>query len=314
LLPETKEVKLSMFIISCIFSIPVFTQTGTELMVYSFKGNVTVIENDTETSLKIGKLLKPGVVIKVDKDAALTMICMQGKPLKVNKEGTFPVSTWKDSCHVKNHTLSGNYFRYIWGEFYTHSPEYQEQLRKRNEGAVTRSPVETNEFKPNKKIKIEFSKGMDTVNIGSKDFPLAWTGIGYTGKYQFRLYTNKKRKLILRDSIFRSYISTEKLRDRLETGKSFVWTISAPKSGTIRKRILNIVSDEKIQTLIDELLNPVEVEEDSAAIYFRTAYMLEMKHYLAQAYIYYKKALEANPEFQVYSDKLNRFRSEYWVH
>jgi hypothetical protein len=187
-------------------------------------------------------------------------------------------------------------------------------LRKRNEGAVTRSPVETNEFKPNKKIKIEFSKGMDTENIGSQDFPLAWTGIGYTGKYQFRLYTNKKRKLILRDSIFRSYISTEKLRDRLETGKSFVWTISAPKSGTIRKRILNIVSDEKIQTLIDELLNPVEVEEDSAAIYFRTAYMLEMKHYLAQAYIYYKKALEANPEFQVYSDKLNRFRSEYWVH
>lgn len=282
-------------------------------MVYTLKGNVTVIENEKEQALKIGNLLKPGSKIKVDKDAALTMICKQGKSLKVNREGTFPVTNWKDSCQVKNTTLSGNYFRYIWGQFYVHSPEYQEQLRQRNEGAVSRNPVEINEFKPNKKLKIDFSKGMDTVNIGSADFLLAWTCDTYKGKYQFSLYTNKNRKLILKDSVFRSYISTEKFRDRLETGKSYVWTVSAPKSGSIRKRVLNVVSDEIIQNFIDELLKPVETEEDSAAIYFRTAYILETKHYLAQAYIHYKKAVEANPGFQVYIDKLNHFRNEYWV-
>ena len=53
--------------------------------------------------------------------------------------------------------------------------------------------------------------------------------------------------------------------------------------------------------------------EDSAAKYFRIGYMLEQRHYLADAYLHYKKAAQAAPETGVYRDKLLRFKSEFWI-
>src|SRR5215213_3812616 len=100
-------------------------QKGDELLVYSLKGGVTVVENNNESRAKIGKILKPGSVIKTQKLAKLTMVCKQGKAISLTKEGIFPVETWKDSCLVSNNSITTKYFQYVWDQLYARSDDYK---------------------------------------------------------------------------------------------------------------------------------------------------------------------------------------------
>ncbi len=295
-----------------LFSLPVIAQQGDELLVYSVKGMVTSVYRQEETVVKVGKVLLPGTLIKTQKNASLTMLCKKGNPLCLNKEGVFPISNWKDSCRSTSQSLLSNYFSYIWSQFYTYSPEYKEEMAKKNELAVSRGQGPfRDEWRPTTKISIKFSPGMDTVNYGGGKFPLSWTCFDFRGKYLFSLYA--AGKLIFKDSVRNSYISIEQFKDLLEPGKSYRWTVSAPGSKPIRKRILNCVQPEKIKLYIDNLLLPLGIPEDSASQYFRVAYLLEKKHYLADALTWYQRATASNPEIELYRDRFIRFRNEFWI-
>ena len=58
---------------------------------------------------------------------------------------------------------------------------------------------------------------------------------------------------------------------------------------------------------------PTAIPEDSASQYFRIAFLLEKKHYLADALTWYQKATLADPSIEAYRDKFIRFRNEFWI-
>ncbi len=289
-------------------------QQGDELLVYAVKGNVTALYKNEETAVKIGRVLFPGTVIKTQKESSLTMLCKKGRAVNLTKEGNFPVNLWKDSCRVTSASITSNYFTYIWNQFYTYSPEYKEAMRKRSELAVTRGD-ETYRYKapPKNRIRISFGPGMDTVNYGGGRFPLSWTCFDYNGRYVFMLFDARGSRIIYQDSIWENYIPLEHLAPYLETGKSYKWTITAPKAGFIKKRVLNIVPAEKITAYRDSLLQPISPAEDSASRFFRVGFMLEKKHYLAEALKCYQQAALAEPEIEAYRDYFIRFRNDYWI-
>lgn len=309
---STKKTYLGAFTI--LFSLSLFAQRGDELMVYAVKGKVTALYKKKETTVMIGKVLVPGAVIKTGKDASLTMLCNKGKPIQVAKQGSFPVSKWRDSCRVSHSSVTTNYFKYIWDELYSYSPENKAK-RRRDDLAVSRGdpPPVPGGIKPVKFTKLVFSKGMDTLNYDGTDFPLSWTGTGYRGFYHFTLYDDLGQTVIFKDSLKTSFIPIGHFSHLLDTGKSYSWTVFATGVPISRKRVLNYVQAEETGKLTEFYLRPTAMPEDSATTSFRVAYMLEQRHFLAAAFQWYRKANEQNPEMILFRDKLIRFRNEYWL-
>ena len=304
-------IALSFFTLFCTLSL--LAQRGDELLVYAVKGKVTATYQQKVSPVKIGKVLVPGTVIKTEKQAVLTMICTRGQPIQVQKEGTYPVTRWKDSCRINQHSVSGNYFRYIWDQFYSYSPEHKNANRKRNDLAVSRGGPSAGRNQPKTFTKLVFSKGMDTVNTDGTDFNLSWTGTGYRGYYQFTLYDAAERTVLFKDSVLKSFIPLSKMLPVMEPGKTYRWTVFAEGAPISRKRVLQYVPADSTQALVKRLQSPGLIPEEEALSCFRVAYLLEQAHYLAEALRWYQKASELNPEMELFRDQLIRFRNEYWV-
>ncbi len=304
-----KYSKLLLTLCCCFFFTVLYAQRANDLLVYAVKGTVTATYNNQESLVKIGKVLRTGTTLHVRQGARMTMVCKEGKPLGVNKEGIFPLTRWKDSCRSGANSMTTNYFKYIWNEMYTRSPEHAQDEKGVN--AVTRSPA-PDIFYSNR-IKIEFSPGLDTLNYVSGDFPLSWTSYSYDGKYLFRLYDVKTGKLLYKDSLYRSFISTSKFKELLVPGNRYAWTVSAPRAGIIKKRILNYIPVIAFEKYLSDLQQPMDIPEEEGAQQFRIGFMLEQRHYLAEAYTWYKKAMEADPAMEIYRDKLLRFKSDFWI-
>lgn len=289
-------------------------QRGDELLVYAVKGKATIIKNNQEVPLKVGNVIKPGTSIKTDKDAKVTLVCKQGKPLSVNKEGVYPVTRWKDSCRNTPGSVTSNYFQYIWSELYRRSDDYKDELDRDNNLAVVRGENDKNEDYPEGMTVIEFPQGMDTLNYTGEDFPLSWISYTYKGKYQFSLYNFKDRKLIYKDSIEANEIFISRFKNKLKPGKSYTWAVSAnANTGPIRRRVINYVPQARLDALIASMSETGDLHEDSAARYFRIGYLLEKAHYLAAAHAYYKMAANAGPDISLYTEKLSSLRFEYRI-
>jgi hypothetical protein len=294
---------------SCFLFSSLEAQRANDLLVYAVKGTVTATYNNQETPIKIGKVLRNGTTLHLRQGARLTMVCKEGKPLAVDREGVFPLSKWKDSCRSGANSITSNYFKYIWSEMYARSPEHSEEEKGVN--AVTRSPA-PDIFNPGR-IRIEFNRGLDTLNYAGGDFPLSWTCYDYNGKYVFKLYDAKSGKLIYKDSLTRSLIRVSKFNHLLVPGKRYSWSISTPRTGVSKRRILNYIPAIAFEKYMTGLQEPVGIPEETSARQFRIGFMLEQRHYLAEAYTWYKKAVETDPAMELYRDKLLRFKNEFWI-
>lgn len=288
-------------------------QKGDELLVYSVQGIVTAVYKSQESPVKIGKVLKPGTILHAQKESMLTMVCKQGKPIFITQEGVYPVSNWKDSCKSNNKSLTSRYFSYVWSELYYRSPEYREDIDKYGSVALVRGDAPYRyEVYPEDSVFVTFSTSLDTLNYATGNFALTWQSFGYDGNVQFRVYTAKDRKLVFKDSVSDSQIFIDKFLHKLKPGIRYAWTILLPvKTGVIRRRILNYIPSTIMKHFIDSLEKEEVIAEDSASKYFRIGFVMEKKHYLAEAYKYFKKAAEMAPQMSIYTDKLKSFIFEF---
>ena len=282
-----------------------YAQKGDELLVYSIKGTVTLIEKDKESIVKIGKVLKQGVTIKTQKLAKLTMVCKEGKPLSITKEGIFPIVKWKDSCVTADNSMTSKYFKYIWDQLYVRSDDYKKEHPGGNENYERIEAPARGE----KILEIEFNEGLDTLNYATGNFTLSWlTNIEYTGKYNFILRDLKSDKEVYNDSIAGNCLPIGNLSKYMRPGKSYSWTVAAAKNGFSDQRVINCLPVRKVSQQISQLQNLTDIPEEKSVLYFRIAYLLEKNHYLADAFTYYQKAVYASPEIPFFQEKLNEFK------
>ncbi len=283
-------------------------QKGDELLVYSMKGNVTVIENNQESRVKIGKVLKPGSSVKTQRLAKLTMVCKQGKPITVTKEGTFPVTKWKDSCTTDHHSVTSKYFQYIWDQLYIRSDDYKRD-HPETVGAVVRNeaPVRGEE-----QLEIEFNEAFDTLNYASGIFSLSWrANMDYAGKYNFVLYEVLSGKYLYEDSVAGNSIQLDKIKKYMLPNNIYGWSVAAKKTGICNGGAIKYTTIRKVNQQVIKFQKAINVPEDQAAQYFRVAYLLENSHFLANAFAYYQKAAKAAPDVEFYTEKLNEFRKTF---
>lgn len=297
-----------------LFSLSAYSQAGEELMVYSVKGDVMLVENNTETKLKIGKVLKPNSIIRAAKESKITMVCRQGKALMVSQEGVYPVANWKDSCKTEHTSLMANYFQYIWNSLYIRSPEGLEELARNGpitssirDGAVLRSVTEDIQS-----VRIVFNADIDTINYTEGDFPINWNTPGYEGKFLFQLFRVSDGKLIYKDSVTNNQIMMSKFARLLQPGKSYRWLIGTKGVSVRRPHVINCITPITLKKYIDNI-DSLDMPEDPAAVYFRIGYMLEKQRYFANVLDYYKKAVQIDQETEIYRDRLKEFCREFRI-
>ena len=303
--------KKILVITSLFFVYSSYGQQGEELLVYSLKGNVTVIENDKESKVKIGKVLKPGSTLKTQKLAKLTMVCKEGKALTVTKEGSFPIIRWKDSCETNNHnSVTSKYFKYIWEQLYMRS----EDFKKNSSGDIAAVVRNEAPVRGEDDMEILFEEALDTVYYAAGDFPLSWrTNKDYSGKYYFRLYDSKAGKVVYKDSIVGNTLSIENLKRYMKPGSTYQWSVATKKTGEYTAGILKLLLTKNIDRQIINFQKAVDVPEDAAARYFRVAYLLQNGHYLANAFMYYQKAIKAAPNEEFYKEILLEFKKTFQI-
>ena len=305
---NSKAMKVLLICICLTILCTANAQKGDELLVYSIKGTVTVIENTKESNVKIGKVLKPGATIKTQKLAKLTMVCKEGKPLSITKEGIFPIVKWKDSCFIANNSMTSKYFQYIWDQLYVRSEDYKkEHPLEVVENERSEAPV-----RGEKVLEIEFNEWLDTINYAAGIFTLSWTPtIDYTGKYNFVLLDIKSGKQLYSDSISGNSILIGKLNKYMRPGNSYSWSVAAGKTGVSDERVINCLPIRKINQQISKLLKLIDVPEDKAAQYFRVAYLLEKNHYFADAFMFYKKSVKESIGIDFFQEKLIEFEKKF---
>ncbi len=294
-----------VFLYGCLhFFSAAFPQKGNELLVYSLKGNVTVVENNKESKLKIGKVIKPGSTIKTQRDAKLTMVCKEGKPLSITRQGDFPVELWKDSCAGSHASVTSKYFQYIWDQLYSRSDDYK---RDHPEGtSISEAPVRGQDEK-----EILFNDWMDTVNYATGFFPLLWTtSFEYNGRYDFMLTDIKTKKQVYRDSSTANTRALDKLKKYLKPGNSYSWSVTTKETGLADGGVVNCLSVKTVSQQILSLRKNMEVPEELAAQYFRVAYLLQEDRYMADAYFYFRKAAATDPSTPFYTEILQEFKAK----
>src|SRR5436189_4884953 len=82
-------------------------------LLYSFKGNVSVVENKVESKAKIGKMLTSAVTLKIADGAAATLICNEAAMFTIKKAGSYSLTQFKDSCETHNSSFTSNYVKYV---------------------------------------------------------------------------------------------------------------------------------------------------------------------------------------------------------
>ena len=296
--------KLRFLIALSLFSGVIAAQENSFLL-YSFKGNVSVVENKVESKAKVGKPLASSATIKVPAGSMVTLICNEAAMFTLNKPGTYSLKMFGDSCKVSSNSVSANYVKYVWAQM-TKSSGSAGSNRKaymNTVGAVSRSINN-----------IWIDPRLDTVNYSGGDFPLSWKSYSEAKDFEFLLYNANN----ISTPFFTTYISKLKIpiadiSSKIKPGNSYYWTAAIKGEENEEIKVFNYVTKETFNAVLENIKNQGAAFEGPAEQAYRIAFMLEDAHYLSEAYQYYSKAATLDATNALYRSTLMSFKKDYEI-
>ncbi|HEX7902567.1 MAG TPA: hypothetical protein VF487_01720 [Chitinophagaceae bacterium] len=274
-------------------------------LVYSFKGNVSVVENKTEAKAKVGKMLNSGATLKVANGAAVTLICNEAAMFTIKTAGSYSLSQFKDSCATSTSSVSANYVKYVWAQMTKTggSPGSDRKKFMNTVGAVSRSVNN-----------IWIDPRLDTVNYAGGDFPLSWKSYADAKEFDFSLFNNgNTTNAAYKTTVSKLKIPIPSFASKIKAGNSYMWTASVKGEQNEELKVLNYISKEAYESFLKELKATAGTFENVAEETYRIAFMLEDAHYLAEAYQYYSKAAALAPDVPLYRSTLMSFKKDYEI-
>jgi hypothetical protein len=274
-------------------------------LLYSFKGNVSVIENKVESKAKIGKPLTGSSTLKLPAGSMATIICDEAAMFTLTRPGTYLLSKLADSCSTHTGSVSSNYVKYVWNQMTntTGSPGSNRKAFMNTVGAVSR-----------KINNIWVDPRLDTVNYVEGEFPLSWKSYAEAKEFDFFVFSSANTT----DPVFKT--STTKLKvpiksfaSKLKTGNTYQWTAAIKGEENDDMQVLNYVTKDVYESLLKDLKSQGPAGETSADQAYRIAFFLEDAHYLAGAYENYTKAATLDPTNVLYRSTLMSFKKDYEI-
>ncbi|MCX6316233.1 MAG: hypothetical protein NTW29_03010 [Bacteroidetes bacterium] len=283
----------------------VISHSQNNFLLYSFKGNVSVVENNAETKAKVGKPLASSATVKVGPSSAVTLICNESAMFTISKPGSYKLSMFGDSCKVSSSSMTANYVKYVWAQMTKPSGSggSNRKAYMNTVGAVSRGVNN-----------IWVDPRLDTVNYSGGEFPLSWKSYADAKEFDFMLfksdnivepfYTNTVSKLKISIPVFTA---------RMKPGESYFWIAAVKGEENEERKVLNYVSKETFNAILEGIKKQGAAFEAPAEQAYRIAFMLEDAHYLAEAYEYYNKAATLDPTNALYRNTLMSFKKDYEI-
>ena len=296
--------KLRFVIILSLFT-GVVTAQENNFLLYSFKGNVSVVENKIESKAKVGKSLTSAAAIKVPAGSMVTLICNEGAMFSINKSGIFQLNNFGDSCRVSSNSVSANYVKYVWAQMTKSggSPGSNRKAYMNTVGAVSRSINN-----------IWIDPRLDTINYSAGDFPLSWKSYSEAKDFEFLLYNADNISTpFFSTNISKLKIPIKDIIGKIKPGISYFWTAAVKGEENEEIKVFNYVTKETFNSVLESIKSQGTSFEAPAEQAYRIAFMLEDKHYLSEAYQYYTKAAAADPTNVLYRSTLMSFKKDYEI-
>jgi len=284
----------------------VYASAQNDYLLYSFKGNVSVVENNVESKAKAGKPLNAASTLKVAAGGTVTLICNEAAMFTIAKAGTYPLSKFGDSCKVTNSSVSANYVKYVWAQMTksSGSPGSNRKAYMNTVGAVSRGEINN----------VWVDTRLDTVNYSGGDFPLSWKSYSEAKEFDFFLYKPENiAEPFYSTTVTKLKISIPSLSARIKPGNSYYWIAAIKGEENEDRKVLNYVSKEAFAKVLDNIKKQSTGFEAPAEEAYRIAFMLEDAHYLAEAHEYYTKAATLDSTNVLYRSTLMSFRKDYEI-
>lgn len=296
--------KLHFLLLLSLFSGAIAAQNSSFLL-YSFKGNVAVIENKVESKAKVGKNLNSAASLKVAAGSAVTLICNEAAMFTISKPGTYSLSKFGDSCKVSGNSVSANYVKYVWAQMTksSGSPGSNRKAYMSTVGAVSRSINN-----------IWVDPRLDTVNYSGGDFPLSWKSYAEAKEFDFMLFKGDNIvEPYYTNSVGKSKIQIPAFASKIKAGETYFWIAAVKGEENEERKVLNYVTKETYAAVLANIKNQTAGFEGPAEQAYRIGFMLEDAHYLSEAYEHYSKAATLDPTNGLYRSTLMSFKKDYEI-
>jgi hypothetical protein len=274
-------------------------------VIYSVKGNVSVVENKVETKAKIGTIVNGNSLIKIAAGAFATVLCNETRMFSLNKAGSYTTASLKDSCKVNTNSVSANYMKYIWSEMTKSkgTPEKNRKAYMSNVGASRRGEINNVWVDPR----------LDSVNYVSGTIPLSWKCFVDTEEFEFRLYDETATKVIFSKIVKKKHVDISELIKLMQPGKIYHWnaTVKGEPENEAR-HYFRYVPKEEFQSFLNSIKKQDAAESD-AEMNFRLAFILEENHYIVEAYNYYLKATQIDATNAFYRSTFMSFKKDFEI-
>lgn len=296
--------KLFFFIIAiALFSFQAYAQKPNSFLVYSVKGSVTITENNKGIKAQIGNLLTDQSKITVGNNSLVSIICNESSLFSITKAGTYSMTQFKDSCLTNKSSITSSYLKFIWNQLTTPkgSPEKNRKNYMNNVGAVSRT---------NNSVWVD--SRLDTINFHQGNFPLSWKC--YSDATEFSvdiLQLARGGEPLIKKTVSKNSINLNELTPELNNNSTYYWRVVAKGEESDERKVLVLWDSASYAMLLSELKNTQKEFESEAEQSFRLGFLLESARFYAEAYKYYKKAIQLNPEVELYQKTLTAFRKDY---
>ena len=304
---KTKTMKkFQLLILLGFFSTAALAQNN--FLLYSFKGNVTVVENKVESKAKVGKPLTSAATVKVPAGGVVTLICNQASMFTLSKAGTYQLSRFGDSCTTVSNSASANYVKYVWNQM-TNTGGSSGTDRKKymsSVGAV-----------PRRLSNVWIDPKLDTVNYTEGEFWLSWKCYNPDTK-EFDVYVYPHDNVtapLVKTTVNKLKISIPTFTAKLKPGNTYLWTAAekGAEDDDPDLKVLNYVPKATYEAFLQTLKSQAGAFEAPAEEAYRLAFMLEDARYLSEAYDYYSKAATLDPSNVLYRATLMSFKKDYEI-
>lgn len=298
--------KKSFFLIILVLFVAIANAQDNSFLLYSVKGNVSVVENKTETKAKVGKILSETAQLKIADASLVTLICNEASMFTIKKKGNYSLSQFKDSCELHSSSVSANYVKYVWNQMTSHgngSPGSNRKMFMTTVGAVSRSVNN-----------IWIDPRLDTVNYVGGDFPLSWKSYADAKDFEFFLYEKPSGGAPLYKTVVgKMKIAIPSFSGRIKPGSTYYWTSAVKGEENDEIKVLNFVDKPTYESLLNKIKTEGPAFETDADQAYRIAFALEDARYLGEAYNYYLKAATLKPDMGLYRSTLMSFKKDYEI-
>ncbi len=304
---KPQKMKKYLFLILLFLSAATVFGQGNSFLLYSFKGNVSILENKVESKAKVGKTLTSTASIKVPAGSAVTLICNEAAMFTIGKPGTYALTMFGDSCRVSSNSVSANYVKYVWAQMTkpSGSAGSNRKAYMNTVGAVSRNINN-----------VWIDTRLDTVNYSGlvNEFPLSWKSYADAKDFEFLLYNSDN----VSAPFFTTYVSKLKIpvkdfAKKIKPGTSYFWTAAIKGEVNEELKVFNYVTKEAFEIILDNIKKQGAAFEAPAEQAYRIGFMLEDAHYLAEAFEYYTKAATLDTANALYRTTLMSFKKDYEI-